>query len=128
MHSSSINKHPRFPFIDIGRTVDYAKQAGEYHHPDFIGSEDDWSFQIEKLSGLGTYRSESEAISASEKALFANYSHLADKYLEEAIESKNLELALSLAERRGFWQGRDQRQREIAVIVNDALSILKPLA
>lgn len=126
MHSSSIKKHPLFPFIEIGRTVDFAK-AAECEHPEFICS-DDWSFQIEKLSGLGTYRSESAAISASEKTLFSNYGHLVDGYLKEAIESKNLELALSLAERRGYWLGKDKRQQEIAGIINSALSILKPLA
>lgn len=126
MHSSSIKKHPRFPFIDIGRTVDFAKKAAEYQHPDFICS-DDWSFQIENLSGLGTYRSESEAISASEKILFTYYGQLVDSYLKVAIESKNIELVMSLAERRGYWLGKDQRQKEIAGIINNALSILKPL-
>ncbi|QKG67050.1 hypothetical protein HP062_16505 [Pseudomonas sp. B14-6] len=119
--------HSRFPFITIGKYLD-PDFSHEKDGPSQKNNDHGWCFTIDSIYGYGTYRTKNEAIIAAEKELFSEHGEFARSQLKIAIENNNVSLALALAERRGYWLGATQRQKETAKIIKVALKNLMPLS
>lgn len=107
--------HPTLPFIMIHEQMDAeVSQAG-------------WSYSIEELCDSGLYRSEADAREAAEKALFSWHGDYVEQRLRYALDGGDIDLALSIAHHRGFWQGVTKHKAKIAKNLKRAVDSLEPL-
>lgn len=121
-----IRPHPQLPFIKIGKYVDPVFDEESFGSLDREDKEG-WSYTIDGLPGFAVHQSALDALLAAEKVLFYELKEIAQSKLDRAIEENDLPLALSIAERRGFWLGVTDQRRTAAKVIEDALSRLNPL-
>lgn len=114
-----ISKHPLFPFIEIGRAIDFAKRNGNALEIDLCNeSSDEWSFRFEGCDESPIVRSEVEAIIEAEKQLFLKQPDLVRERIGTALDNDDLKLAMLLSERAGYRAGkRDEKIHIHAAIV-----------
>lgn len=109
--------HPTLPFISV-----------EEHRNAEIGqvSPNHWCFLIEDLCESGIHRSYADALEAAEKE-FLRHTEFAESKLRTALDGGDVEVALSIAHLRGFWEGSAKHRATIARNVKRAIDSLEPL-
>lgn len=135
------NIHPIFPHITLRKY-----SAGEIRLPSFdsptvwehgkslSGHEeindsihtDEWCYAIDGIVGRGSYQTESEAITASERALFSEHGDFAQTALESALQDNDFKIAIFLAEGRGYWRGLADARKKTTYLADRIMSILEP--
>lgn len=87
-----------------------------------------WYYTIDGITGRTGFTTQEQAIQAAEEDLFGEFREYADKFLRQAIDTNNIEIALALAELRGFRDGRVHARRQAASLVKEAWTTLEPLS
>ncbi|MBH3442320.1 hypothetical protein I5L59_01840 [Pseudomonas moraviensis] len=87
-----------------------------------------WYYSIDGITGRIGLTTQEQAIQAAEEDLFGEFREYADKFLRQAIDTNNIEIALALAELRGFHNGRVHAHRQAAKLVKEAWTTLEPLS
>lgn len=123
--TSTIKPHPTFPFIEIGRLLDFARRDGYADDPRFTAHPDEWTFRIP--GGHITYicRGEQKACRQAERTLFLHTPELAEHYLQIARRDQDLELMTRLANGCGYWRGRSEAQASFSQHVTAAIQLLQ---
>lgn len=125
MMSSTIKKHPLFPFIEIGRLVDFAHRDGYADDPRFIAHPDEWTFRIQGAHISYICRSEQDARLQAERTLFLHSPDLTEHYLQTARHDQDLELMTRLANACGYWKGRSEERATLNRHVTAAIKLLQ---
>ncbi len=121
----SIKPHPAFPFIEIGRLVDFARRGGYADDPHFITHPDEWTFRIEGGHVSYLCRSEQDARQQAERTLFLHSPELAEQHLQAARRNQDLELITRLANAGGYWRGRSEERATLSRHVTAAIQLLQ---
>lgn len=117
--------HPQLPFIQIGRHVEWGSVDSDGTP---IPSEiNEWTYLIDGWFSGGVFRDEQHAIDHAEKTLFTEQLKVVQKYVDLAIERQDFQLAMAIAERKGYWAGVADHRRSVAKIIQKVQSTLDPL-
>jgi len=146
MRTTMLNtkEHPAIPFIKItnskvSESLDILsghKASSSFPAPidgqntestSRIFPDDAWCFSIDDLPEPSTFRSETEALEAAEKALTGRYSHIAEQHLQAAIRTGDIHLALAIAECRSYSRGADTTHAKMAALIAQATALLEPV-
>lgn len=122
---ATIRCHPSIPFIEVGTTLDFARRGGYADDPAFTGTADEWTFLLAGESGNVICWSEAEALQEAEEQLFVAEGDLVGEQIRRALESGDVELALTLAERRGYWHGALAERDRICGVLEPLIEKLK---
>ena len=90
--------------------------------------EEIWYYSIGGITGRNGFSTQEQATHAAEEDLFGEFRHCADEYLRQAIAANKFEIALALAERRGFHDGQAYAHRQAAKSIKEAWTTLEPLS
>lgn len=121
----AIQSHPAFPFIETGTTLDYAQRGCYADDPNFVGTADEWIFKIDGCDGMILCQSAEDALLMAEEALFSSEGELVEEKESKAIAAGDIRLAMTLAEGRGYWAGKNEATRQMKELLAPALVQLK---
>lgn len=86
-----------------------------------------WLFRVGVYEHQEAYDSEREAMQSAERLLFTLFSDIADAQQQAALRRGDTALAFRFAERRGYWQGRQDEKQLHQAAVGSALAALRYL-
>ncbi len=113
---------PRIVF-EAGGTLPPIKLAQIGH-----GSGHQWLFRVGAYEHQEAYDSERAAVESAERLLFTLFRDIADEQVLAAIRRGDTVLAIRYAERRGYWQERQEEKKLHQLAVSSALAALRHLA
>lgn len=87
-----------------------------------------WFFRIGVYEHQEAYDSEREAMQSAERLLFTLFSDIAEDQQQAAFRRGDTALAFRFAERRGYWQGRQDEKHLHQAAVGSALAALRYLS
>lgn len=87
-----------------------------------------WLFRVGVYEHQEAYDSEREAMQSAERLLFTLFSDIADDQQKAALRRGDTALAFRFAERRGYWQGRQDEKHLHQAAVGSALAVLRYLS
>ncbi|MDT3722879.1 hypothetical protein [Pseudomonas oryzihabitans] len=87
-----------------------------------------WLFRVGAYEHQEAYDTEREAMEAAERLLFTLFRDIADEHQRDALSRGNTILAMRYAERRGYWQGRQEEEKLHQAAVGSALAALRYLS
>lgn len=122
--SSSIKSHPSFPFITIGRVLDFARSDGRPARYSSKTDIDDWTFRIPGGHVSCLCQSEHEACLLAERTLFLLTPDLAEHYLQIARRDHDMEMVARIASARGYWKGRSEERARASSQITEAIKLL----
>ncbi|WP_027597913.1 hypothetical protein [Pseudomonas sp. MOIL14HWK12:I2] len=91
------------------------------------GSRHQWFFWVGAHKHQESYDSEREALESAERLLFTLFRDIADQQVLAALRREDTSLAMRYAERRGYWQGRQEEKKLHQLAVGNALAALQHL-
>lgn len=133
--------HPIFPYITLRkysaeelRLPSFDSPTVWEHGESLSGPEeindsihsDEWCYAIDGIVGRGSYQTQSEAITAAERALFREYEDFAQTALESALQDNDFKIAIFLADGRGYWRGVADTHKRMANLADRIISIAEP--
>ncbi|WP_273807562.1 MULTISPECIES: hypothetical protein [unclassified Pseudomonas] len=86
-----------------------------------------WLFRVGAYEHQESYCSEQEAMQSAERLLFTLFSNIADDQQKAALRRGDTALAFRFAERRGYWQGRQDEKHLHQAAVTRVLVTLRCL-
>lgn len=86
-----------------------------------------WLFRVGVYEHQEAYDSEREAMQSAERLLFTLFSDIADNQQQAALRRGDTALAFRFAERRGYWQGRQDKKHLYQAAITCVLTTLKYL-
>ncbi|MDI1330888.1 hypothetical protein [Pseudomonas sp.] len=87
---------------------------------------DEWCYAIDGIVGRESYQTESEAITASERALFSEHRDFVQATLQSAIQTNDIKTLLFLAEGSGYWRGVADMHKRMANLADRITTMLEP--
>lgn len=87
-----------------------------------------WLFRVGAYEHQEAYDSEREAMQSAERLLFTLFSDIADDQQKAAHRRGDTALAFRFAERRGYWQGRQDEKHLHQAAVGSAIAVLRYLS
>jgi hypothetical protein len=100
------------PMVKVGTALEFAQRAGVANNIGFIGTRDDWTFQIADWVSDVWFASKLEALHAAQEALFTLFAEHIDQYCRELVANGRSSSALKLAELKGRWAASSPSQRK----------------
>lgn len=86
-----------------------------------------WLFRVSVYEHQEAYDSEREAMQSAKRLLFTLFGDIAYDQQKAALRRGDIALALRFAERRGYWQGRQDEKHLQQAAVGSALAVLRYL-
>lgn len=86
-----------------------------------------WFFRVGAYEHQESYDSERAAVESAERLLFTLFRDIADEQVLAALRRGDTALAMRYAERRGYWQGRQEEKKLHQLAVGSALAALRSL-
>lgn len=86
-----------------------------------------WFFRVGAYEHQESYDSERAAVESAERLLFTLFRDIADEQVLAALRRGDTALAMRYAERRGYWQGRQEEKKLHQLAVGSALAALRHL-
>jgi hypothetical protein len=109
------------PMVRVGTALDFAVRDGYANNVNFIGTEADWTFEIEGWASEVWCSSKLEAVRAAQEMLFSQFAHRIDHFCKELVAAGKTSAALKLAELKGRWLASTPQQRKTLYVDELAL-------
>lgn len=116
----------RLPSFDSPTVWEHGESLSGHEEINNSHQSDEWCYAIDGIVGRGSYQTESEAIIASERALFSEHGDFALAALESALQANDFKIAIFLAEGRGYWRGLADARKKTAYLADRIMSMLEP--
>lgn len=100
------------PMVRVGTALEFAVRDGYARNVNFIGTDNDWTFEIEGWASEVWCATKLEAVHAAQQMLFMHFSHRIEHWCKELIGQGKYNAALKLAELKGRWQSSEPGQRK----------------
>lgn len=127
MTQTSIEVHPVFPFVRVGLAYDFDTSLAGLPREEHVVDPGDWWMEVAgEVQGL-VYGSRDGALADVEKVIFAEWrdNSFVEQLITAAVDGGNTQLALRLAEGRGWARGRRNAEEEFAEALSEAGRILE---
>lgn len=112
--------HPTIPFIRVCTEAEFGRLRGYDKHEDWYGSEDVWFILIDDFDLPIGCTSAQDAFAEAEEYLFKIVPDLGDRKIAEAKASGDIDLIITLVERKGYLKGRLDAAKEIIDAIKPA--------
>jgi len=114
--SEVVETHPIYPFVAICNGVTVGTQP------------DDWFILIEGPNNYAPccYPDKKSAYKGVDEVVYSSYKNFqfARQRIQEALKSNNLQLALHMSERLGYYRGVNKSQKQFLKKVKMAMAVL----
>jgi len=106
-------RHPIFPFIEAATVAAY-KMQGRYSLTCYYSADDEmWVYKIAEELGTHLCVSAKDALQFAERMAFLNHPQFIKDQITAAKKVGNVELALRISERQGFYRGYIESKRDM---------------